>query len=95
MGGSMNYKIQLDSVKKHRNKQEYRYVPRATWQDMEVVGDNNIISRLCHQISLRFSCDSGTVEVFREGTPVFNPMPLKTWLKSDPFAGEQPEHLRK
>jgi hypothetical protein len=95
MAGSLNYKIQLDSVRRDRNKNEYRMVPRATWQDMEEVGDQKIVAALCRKISMRFSCDLGTVEVFREGTPVFNTMPLKTWLKSNPFAGEQPEHLRK
>lgn len=95
MTGSMNYRIELGSVRKDRNNSEYRMVPCATWQDMKEIGDHNIVASLCRKISLRFSCDLGTVEVFRGDTPVFNKIPLQTWLKSNPFAGEQPEHLRK
>lgn len=92
----MNIDIQLDSVKRcRRSPQEYRYVPRARWKNLEVVGDDWIIRDLCRLIAEQNPDISGLVRVFRGDTPCFNPMPLNVWVKYNPFASETPEQLRK
>lgn len=88
--------IQLDTVRTYRNAQEYRDIPRASWKGMQVASDGWVIKLLCKQIADANPQIKGHVRVFRHDIPVFNPMPLKQWLKRDPFStGNQPEHLKR
>lgn len=95
MTGSTVYRIELDSVRRQRSTREHRYVPRARCNGHEVVGDGFIVRDLCRILAGQNSQIDAVVEVFRGDTPAFKPMPIKTWLKDNPFAGEQPEHFRK
>jgi len=90
-------RIELDSVKTYRPKstQEYRYIPRARWNDLEVVGDDWIVRDLCRLILQDNPEITGLVHVFRGDTLCFTPMPLNLWVKKNPFAGETPEQFRK
>lgn len=89
--------IQLDSVKTYRPRstKEYRYIPRARWENLEVVGDGWIVRDLCRLIAEKNPGITGLVMVFRGDTPCFTPMPLNSWVKDNPFAEEVPEQLRK
>lgn len=87
--------IQLDRVKRHRNKSEWRWVMRASWNNMEEVGDHAIIQSLIRRIAEEYPRFNGLVTVSRGDTPVFHATPIKTWLKPNPFAGKQPEQFKK
>ena len=88
--------IQLDSVKRcRRSPQEYRYIPRARWKHLEVVGEDWIVRDLCRLIAADNPDFTGLVHVFRGDTLCFTPMPLKSWVKHNPFAGDTPEQLKK
>ncbi len=79
--------IQLDSVRKSRKSpQEYRYIPRARWKHLEVVGEDWIVRDLCRLIAADNPDFTGLVHVFRGDTLCFTPMSLKTWVKHNPFA---------
>lgn len=90
-------RIELDSVKRYRNsaETEYRYVPRARWENLEVVGDGWIVRDLCRLIVGENRSVSGLVHVFRGDTLCFTPMPLNAWVKHNPFGGEVPKQFRK
>jgi len=89
--------IELDSVKKYRkgSTTEYRHIPRARWNDLEVVGDGWVVRDLCRLIARNNPGISGLVYVFRGDTLCFTPMPLNLWVKQNPFAGDTPEQFRK
>jgi len=77
--------VQLDSVKKWRNTQEWRPVNRASitynGQYMEEVGDHSVIVSLLKALTRNHSppC-TAQVEVRRGEVPVFLTMPLKQWV---------------
>jgi hypothetical protein len=77
--------IQLDSVKKYRNKSEWRPVNRAstTYKDtyIEVVGDGHVILQILDRLYTFYNCPiTAYVEVRRGEMPVFKSMPLNQWL---------------
>jgi len=87
--------IHLDTVKKYRNASEYRPVGRARWNDIEEVGDGYIIKSLCRRIAAENPQISGHVRVFRGDMLCFEPSPLKTWLRRNPFSsGKEPPALK-
>ena len=75
-------KIELDEVKKWRNKTEYREIPRAKCGNMEVIGYGEIVARLCAELAELYD-GAKMVEVFRGGTLCFKPRELQNWAKSD------------
>jgi len=87
-------RIDLDSVTKWRNKNEYRNVPRARCEefDLEVVGDGRIVQRLAKKLYEEKGQIDATLVVFRGVTPCFTPTPIKTWVLP---SGKQPEWLRR
>ena len=89
----MTLRIELDSVRKHRNANEWRTVGRASCQGHELIGDGAKIADLCR--ILLSEGHSGPVEVWRGQTPVFAAMDLETWASGKALRGEQPEQLRK
>jgi hypothetical protein len=91
----MVIRIQVDTVKKWRNKNEYRPVHRATYKNFSVSGDRPVIRDLCRVLAANNYKISRIVEVYRRDMPCFTPTPLKQWVKRNPFAGEQPVSLRK
>ena len=91
----MNFDIQLDTIKRYRNKSEYRTVCRASCNGMEEAGDHAVIRTLCRRLAEQNSQINGVVTVFRGDMLVFSQTPLKQWCKNDPWAGEQPANLRK
>jgi hypothetical protein len=87
--------IHLDTVRVFRNQSEWRDVTRATCGDREEVGDHMIIASLCRRIAGEEGGIDRMVRVSRGGRPVFKEMPLKSWVKSKPLSGDQPEQLKR
>ena len=75
----MNIRIELDEVKKIRNKHEYRMVGRASFDGHEVVGDGFIIKNLCAKLLDNRYDPQSIVEVFRGKTLCFHPKTLHEW----------------
>jgi hypothetical protein len=86
-------RIELDSVRKYRNAQEWRNVNRASALGMEEVGDHDVIKVLCRRITE--AGHTGDVEVWRGELPCFKAAPLAVWASGKALKGEQPEHLRR
>ena len=86
-------KIELDSVRRYKNKSEWRNVNRATCGDIVSVGDGDNIRKVCKELVI--SGYSGPVEVWRGSTPVFGAIPAKTWSEGRALSGEVPASLRK
>lgn len=87
------HRIELDSVKRHRNAQEWRMVPRARCGDLESVGDGQNI-KIVAQLMLAAGM-VGPVTVYRGKTPVFLSGTVEEWASGKFGKGEQPAHLRK
>lgn len=89
--------VELDSVKKWRNTKEYRWQNRARVGSLEYVGDGEIIRPVLRlALEQNPSLANATVYVQRNGTNVFNPMPMQKWLSNKwNNQGEQPAWLRK
>lgn len=85
--------IELDSVRRYRNKQEYRTVNRAkcTELGLEVVSDQSVIVLLCKK--MRDLGIVGQVRVCRQGKEVFAAENLNIWADNKFGKGTQPEHL--
>ena len=75
-------KIELDAVKKWRNKSEYREIPRARCGNTAVIGHGRVIAQLCAELAEVYQCDE-MVEVWRGDTLCFKPQELGFWAKSD------------
>lgn len=87
-------RIELDSVKKHRNAQEWRNVNRASACGIEVTGDGTLIDKLCQSLIDAGHAPDTPASVWRNGTPVFRANNLRIWAKGSALAGAQPEHLK-
>ena len=99
--------IHLDSVKKWRNKNEWRPVNRAilTWTDpsgntttMEKIGDGSLINLLLRDFHEDFPQINAQVEVYRGDTLCFVTCPLFQWLGLDEDGNKvdkRPEHLKR
>lgn len=84
--------IDLDTVRKDRNKQEYRYVNRARVisHNLEEVGDGRIIDKIVTQLLELYPDGDMMLYIYREGMQVFNPMFLSEWFKK----GDIPENFK-
>jgi hypothetical protein len=89
----MTETIYLDSVRKYRNEKEYRPVNRARWGDLESVGDGNNLKNIA-RLMLEAGV-TGSVDVYRDKTPVFLGVPLTDMAKDSIGRGPQPEQLKK
>lgn len=87
-------RIELDTVRKYRTKQEYRQINRATCGELSVEGDGWNIHKLC-QLLAENNPRNTVVEVYRGGTLCFTPEALEKWASGKFGKGDQPEHLRK
>lgn len=90
----MSIVIKLDSVKKFRpnSKTEYRFVNRATFGDLQLVGDGHLLTRILREISEVSPERMGEeVLVYRGDKLCFNPATLRRWVAKK----DQPEHLRR
>jgi hypothetical protein len=72
--------VQLDAVRKYRNKSEYRTIPRVRCNDLEVIGDGKIIRRILRQAHDEGASLDALVEVYRGETLCFRLAPLKAWI---------------
>jgi hypothetical protein len=86
-------RMELDSVRKYRNAQEWRPVNRARAEGIEEVGDHSVIVGLCQK--LIEAGHTGKVEVWRGAMPVFSAIDIEMWANRRVGNGEQPEHLRR
>jgi len=93
----MLIRVDLDTVKKYRNKQEWRPVQRARIlsHDLEVVGDGPIIKHVCKLFTEKYPQIDAYVEVFRGDTCCFEKTPISAFMRSTVGAGKQPEWLRR
>lgn len=78
--------VHLDTVRRYRNKHEYREVGRARSSHHEVVGEAALLRPLLKKIHADGAPIEAIVEVFRGDTLCFRPAPLKAWI----FLGENP-----
>jgi len=90
----MTLRIDLDSVIKYRNGQEYRSISRARCGDKERCGDGFIIKQLCSDL-LADHDPNTLVDVYRGQTRCFSQEKLSVWAAGKFGRGEQPKHLRK
>ena len=76
------YRIELDEVKKHRNRSEWRTVPRARCAALgiEIIADGNGIGKVCDMIAEVAESDS-SVTVWRGDMLVFHEARLEHWLQ--------------
>jgi hypothetical protein len=84
--------VELDTVRKYRNTQEYRPVNRATCEGYEAVGDGDVIRQvlqLYHKDNPHFT---GKVQVRRGDMLCFVITSLNQWLFP---VSKQPEHLKR
>jgi hypothetical protein len=89
----MTETIYLDSVMKWRNEKEYRPVGRATWKDLESVGDGDNLKNIA--LLMVEAGVTGYVDIYRGKTPVFLSVPLEDMARGSMGKGPQPEQLRK
>lgn len=90
----MSVRIELDTIRKHRNAKEYRPINRARCGSMEQVGDGAIIQRLCANLLAHHDPET-VVHVYRNGTLCFRPESLSVWASGKLGRGEQPSQLRR
>ena len=89
-------RIEMDSVKKYTNKNEYHTVPRVRALEEEVMGNGEIVRKLCSILIEKNPQINPLVYVFRGNTLCFIPKPLKSWLEEGAVKkGEQPEQFKK
>lgn len=89
----MNVKCYLDSIRKYRNKQEYRTVDRITCPEfkLEISGDGEIVKQMASLLHEN-KCDINRgYEVLRDGTLCFVLHPLKSWVEKE---DRRPEWLK-
>jgi hypothetical protein len=86
-------RIELDSVRKHRNANEYRPINRARCMGIEEAGDHSVIVSLAKRLVAEGH--SGPVEVWRNGTLCFAAKDVAEWASGKALTGEQPAHLRR
>ncbi len=89
----MTYRMELDSVPKHRGSQEWRGINRARCEGLESVSDGDNIGRLCRM--LLEAGYSGRIDIYRNETPVFLGGTIDEWATGKVMRGEQPEQLRR
>lgn len=88
-------RIELDSVRKYRNRAEYRPMNRASLGELSIEGDGPLIGRLC-ALKIEAGGDpQSLVEVYRDETLCFRAKPLSEWASGKALVGEQPLHLRR
>lgn len=94
--------IYLDTVRKYRNKQEYRPVNRArttyNGQYYEAVGDGDVERNLLSMLRDDKCPIDAQVHVLRDALPCYEPMPLYRWLGLDKDGNKldrRPKQLRK
>ena len=75
-------KIELDSVKVWRNKNEYQNTPRARCGNQEVVGHGMIVAKLCADLASLYASDE-LVEVWRGDMLCFHRQTLAKWAASN------------
>jgi hypothetical protein len=86
-------KIELDAVRKYRNASEWRTQQRARiGDDIEVVGDGEIIKPALRAYSEKNPRFIGQVEVWRNGTMVFITCGINQWLNPP---DRRPDHLKR
>ena len=89
-----NILIELDTVRKYRNKEEYRPVGRAICKEfgIEVTNVDKMITKVVKLLGEK-KCDiQRGLEVRRGDTLCFEVMPLKQWLFP---TDKRPEHLKR
>ena len=74
-------RIELDTVRSYRGKQEYDKMQRARCEGLEVVGNGFIVRELCKLLRDAGKPLEEPIEVYRGVTSCFVVMPLQRWLK--------------
>lgn len=86
-------KIELDTILRHRNKNEFRPVNRASCMGLESSGDGDNLKKIA-QLLLEAGVTGGA-DVYRGKTPVFLSVSLERLASASIGRGEQPEYLKK
>lgn len=87
-------RIELDTVPKCRNQNEWRPIGRARAEGYEEKGDHSVIISLCKRLVADGHSPEETVEVWRGTQMAFCPGSLGTWASGGGWVGEQPEWLK-
>ena len=74
-------RIELDTVRSYRGKQEYNMMQRARCEGLEVVGNGFIVREMCKLLRGAGKPLEEPIEVYRGVTSCFVVMPLQRWLK--------------
>ena len=74
-------RIELDTVRSYRGKQEYNTMQRARCEGLEVAGNGFIVRELCKLLRDAGKPLEEPIEVYRGVTSCFVVMPLQRWLK--------------
>lgn len=86
--------INLDTVKKWRNSKEWHPVHRASFHEMERIGDAPI-APLCRAMIEAGHNPADPVIIVRGTTVCFEPASLGQWASGKVGRGEQPEQLKR
>lgn len=87
-------RIELGHYRKYRNAREYRDIPSAYCEGLEVTGDGKVIITLAKKLIQVGEDPNREVQVFRGHMCVFGPQSLQDWADDKVNSGEQPQHLR-
>jgi hypothetical protein len=86
-------RVELDAVRKYRNASEWRTQQRARiGEDIEVVGDGEVIKPALRAYAEKNPQISGQVEVWRGDTLCFIPKALNLWVNPP---DRRPDHLKR
>jgi hypothetical protein len=88
-------RVELDTVPKWRNQNEWRPVNRARAEGYEETGDHSVIITLCKRLVADGYDPEETVEVWCGDCMAFCPGSLGTWASGGGWVGKQPEWLKK
>lgn len=86
-------RIDLDSVKKHRNAQEWRWVNRATCGDVSSTGDGGNIVKVAKALIERGHAPEVEVKCYRGNMLCLSGASLAIWAAGKFGRGEQPAQL--
>ena len=73
-------RIELDEVKKWRNKSEFQRVPRARHGNLAITGYGKIVAKICAELSEIYD-GTEMVEVWRGDMLCFQPQTLERWIR--------------
>lgn len=88
------HRIELTTIRKHRNPSEYRSIQVATCGGLSEAGDGPVIQALCKSMIAHGFSGDDRAQVYRNGTLCFDAVKLSDWARGNPSGREQPAKLK-